>query len=150
MKRLGKNRCINFLESNNIVFSHSNVIIPQYKLIENSIIPIDSGNRINLVMNDMNDFKSKNTTIIFSAWSIWPSGEYDYLFKTMDKHYGFNTNLINYPCYQFKKNEYNDFLNYCVIGIIFLWDFFCFVDTGELFFYSHDEFRDKGIIIRNK
>jgi len=107
-------------------------------------IPTDAGKRIYMVKEDLKDYRGHGVLLYFADWSVWPSGEWFPLFERLQSACKLEGRLIDKPSYFFGANEYDDMLNFVMIGVIFLWDLYVMSDDGRVVFYSHDEMRDIG------
>jgi len=146
MERLSTYQCKNWFNVRNMIYTEKRVITPSVIISRSEKIPEDSGARIAKIKNDLEALKGKNIFLLFTGWSVWPSGEWVPLFNAINTLYGSDEQLIDFPGYIFNDTEFNKFMNYCVLGIIFLWDFFCCVDDGTVYGYSNDEYQIVGKI----
>ncbi|HEY9164687.1 MAG TPA: hypothetical protein VIS48_00850 [Candidatus Kryptonia bacterium] len=117
---------------------------PDFVVIKQERIPPDANHRIYMVKDDLSDYRGHDGLIYFANWSVWPSGEWFPLFERLQSAYKLEGKLIDKRAYFFSAEEYDDMLNFVIIGVIFLWDLYVMSENGRVVFYSHDEMRDIG------
>ena len=100
-------------------------------------IPVDAGARVSLVADLMHRLEGQEVTIVFSEWSVWPSGQRMHLFDRLRASYGETRNLADTPVHVFAAEEYEDAISFVTLGVLFLWDTDVF--GKEAIHFSHDE-----------
>jgi hypothetical protein len=117
---------------------------PNFTVVEHDKIPMDSGRRIHMVKEDLANYRGHEVLLHFAGWSVWPSGEWLPLFERLQSACDLEGKLSDRPSYFFEADEYDDMMNFVMLGVIFLWDLYVMSDDGRVVFYSHDETRDTG------
>lgn len=76
-----------------------------------------------------------------TEWGVWQSGEHEPLVMTLRRAHGETRRLIDAPALRFDASDQEDAFSFLVAYVLFLWDCYVLVPSGESgFFLSHDEF----------
>ena len=105
-------------------------------------IPSDAGRRIAFTRKTMQAFQGVDNYLIWlDDWSVWPSGQWSYIFERYRLSYGFDSTLSDAPAHILREHEFIDGISLAVMATLFLWD--CYVigpQPGRFVYFSHDEF----------
>ena len=110
---------------------------PRARRTHDFSIPADAGARVSLVADFMSRLEGQKIVVVFSDWSIWPSGERMHLFDRLRASYGETRNLVDTPVHVFTAEEFEDAVSFVTLGVLFLWDVDVF--GKEAVKFSHDE-----------
>ena len=100
-------------------------------------IPSDAGRRVALVADLMRRFEGQNIVVVFSDWSVWPSGQRMHLFDRLRASYGETRHISDSPVHVFMADDFEDAVAFVTLGVLFLWDVEVF--GKESIYFSHDE-----------
>ena len=104
-------------------------------------IPVDAGQRINLVSAQLKPRAADAETLVwFTEWGIWPSSERPHIFARFRASYGENRPLIEAPAHVFAAAEFEDLVSFVTLGVLFLWDIYVVAPRGDILHFSHDEY----------
>ena len=101
-------------------------------------IPVDAGRRVFLVSDLLGRFEGKTIVVVFSDWSVWPSGQRMHIFDRLRLSYGESRPLIKTPIHVFEKDEFEGAVSFVTLGVLFLFNVEVFAKDSV--FFSHDEY----------
>jgi hypothetical protein len=110
-------------------------------------IPADASQRVGLARSDMEAFKEEEELCVWlHDWSVWPSGQWEHLFRRFRASYGIAEDLIARPAHLVSREEFDAAVSIAVYSTLMLWDCHVLGASGRSFlFYSHDEYGRKKI-----
>lgn len=115
--------------------------------LERFTIPRDAGQRVALVRGHMRAFQDEDEVCVWlHDWSVWPSGQWEHLFRRFRASYGISESLEERPGHLIRKKEFDAAVSTVVYSVLMLWDCHVLGSSGRPFvFYSHDEFGRKCV-----
>ena len=101
-------------------------------------IPVDAGRRVFLVGDLLSRFVGKEIVVVFSDWSVWPSGQRMHIFDRLRLSYGESGPLTETPIHVFETDQFEDAVSFVTLGVLFLFNVEVFAEDSV--FFSHDEY----------
>jgi hypothetical protein len=148
LKQLSLEECSSWFSNRNYLCNDLRRLGPTVVIKETRPLPLDAGERIAFVKETIETLGGTDILLYYSDWSVWPSGEWFPLFEALNTANEMKTDLKMYPGILFCEHEHIEFVNYVILGSLFLWDFYCCDEGGNVLFFSNEECVDTGNLVK--